>query len=50
MTSEFTEQFAKAEGTAFVSGNAVGKPEGFMTNSSVSSVDTGSNTSYTDVA
>ena len=29
MQSEFAEQFAKAEGTAFVSGNAVGKPEGF---------------------
>jgi len=30
MQSEFAEQFAKAEGTAFVSGNAVGKPQGFM--------------------
>ena len=47
MQSEFATQFAKAEGTAFVSGNAVGKPEGFMTNSSVSSVDTGSNTAIT---
>ncbi len=44
MQSEFAEQFAKAEGTAFVSGNAVGKPEGFMTNSDVASVDSGSNT------
>jgi len=35
MTSEFTEQFAKAEGGAFVSGNSVGKPEGIVTNSSV---------------
>lgn len=35
MTSEFTEQFAKAEGNAFVSGNSVGKPEGIVTNSSV---------------
>lgn len=35
MSGEFAEQFAKAEGTAFVSGNSVGKPEGFMTNSSV---------------
>ena len=35
MQSEFSEQFAKAEGAAFVSGNAVGKPEGFMTNSDV---------------
>jgi len=35
MQSEFAEQFAKAEGTAFVTGDAVGKPEGFMTNGSV---------------
>ena len=35
MQSEFAEQFAKAEGTAFVSGNSVGKPEGLLTNSSV---------------
>lgn len=47
MQSEFAEQFAKAEGAAFVSGNAVGKPEGFMTNSSVSSIDSGSNTAIT---
>jgi len=44
MQSEFSTQFAKAEGTAFVSGNAVGKPEGFMTNSSVSSVNSGNGT------
>jgi HK97 family phage major capsid protein len=35
MTQEFTEQFAKAEGNAFVSGSSVGKPEGIVTNSSV---------------
>jgi HK97 family phage major capsid protein len=35
MTQEFTEQFAKAEGNAFVTGNSVGKPEGIVTNSSV---------------
>ncbi len=35
MSTEFAEQFAKAEGTAFVSGNAVGKPEGIMTNGDV---------------
>lgn len=35
MQSEFAEQFAKAEGAAFVSGDAVGKPEGILTNSSV---------------
>jgi len=41
MQSEFSEQFAKAEGAAFVSGDMVGKPEGFMTNSNVSSVNSG---------
>ena len=41
MQSEFSEQFAKAEGSAFVSGDMVGKPEGFMTNSNVSSVNSG---------
>lgn len=41
MQSEFTEQMAKAEGAAFVSGNAVGKPEGFMTNSDVAEVNSG---------
>lgn len=35
MTQEFTEQFAKAEGGAFVTGNSVGKPEGIVTNTSV---------------
>lgn len=47
MQSEFAEQFAKAEGTAFVSGNAVGKPEGFMTNSSVSEVVSGAGAALT---
>jgi HK97 family phage major capsid protein len=41
MQSEFSEQFAKAEGAAFVVGDMVGKPEGFMTNTSVSSVNSG---------
>jgi len=31
MNSEFTEQFAKAEGAAFVSGTAVGQPQGILT-------------------
>jgi HK97 family phage major capsid protein len=44
MQSEFSTQFAKAEGAAFVSGNAVGKPEGFMTNSDVSEVNSGNGT------
>ena len=41
MQSEFVEQFAKAEGAAFVSGNAIGKPEGFMSNSNVAEVVSG---------
>ena len=47
MQSEFAEQFAKAEGSAFVSGNAVGKPEGFMTNSSVGEAVSGSASALT---
>ena len=47
MQSEFAEQFAKAEGTAFVSGDAVGKPEGLLTNSNVSSVNSGNGTALT---
>jgi len=42
MQSEFAEQMAKAEGAAFVSGDAVGKPEGFMTNGDVGEVVSGS--------
>jgi len=37
LTSEFAEQFAKAEATAFVTGDSVSKPEGFTVNSSVNS-------------
>jgi HK97 family phage major capsid protein len=47
MQSEFATQFAKAEGTAFVSGDSVGKPEGILTNSSVSSVNSGNGTALT---
>ena len=47
MQAEFAEQFAKAEGTAFVSGDAVGKPEGFSTNSSVASVNSGAASALT---
>lgn len=32
----FAEQFGKTEGAAFISGDAVGKPEGLLTNGSVS--------------
>lgn len=35
MNGEFVEQFAKAEGNAFVSGNSVGRPQGILSNSSV---------------
>ena len=47
MQSEFAEQFAKAEGTAFVTGNGVGKPEGFMTNGDVGEVVSGHATTVT---
>ena len=49
MSTEFAEQFAKAEGTAFCTGNSVGKPEGIVTNSDVS-VTTSTTTSATFVA
>jgi len=38
MNAEFVEQFAKAEGTAFVSGNGVGKPQGLLENANVNNV------------
>lgn len=47
MQSEFAEQFAKAEGAAFVSGDAVGKPEGLLTNSSVGQAVSGSASALT---
>ena len=47
MSLEFGEQFAKAEGSAFVSGNSVGKPEGFLTNSSVATVNSGAGAALT---
>jgi len=47
MQSEFAEQFAKAEGSAFVSGDAVGKPEGILTNSSVGEAVSGNGTALT---
>jgi len=47
MQQEFAERFALAEGTAFVTGDAVGKPEGFMTNSSVGQVVSGNATAIT---
>ena len=35
MQEEFSTQFAKNEGNAFISGNSVGKPEGVLTNGDV---------------
>jgi HK97 family phage major capsid protein len=35
LRDEFAEQFGVAEGTALVSGSAVGRPEGFLTNAAV---------------
>ncbi len=45
---EFSERFALAEGTAFVSGNAVSKPEGFMTNGDVGEDTSGSASTIAD--
>ena len=41
LNAEFSEQFGVAEGAGFVSGNAVGKPEGFLANTSVAHVPSG---------
>lgn len=35
IAQEFAEQFGLAEGTAFLTGNGIGKPEGLLTNASV---------------
>lgn len=47
LAAEFAEQFAVAEATAFVSGNAVGKPEGLLTNASVSETVSGAASAIT---
>lgn len=46
---EATEQFAVAEGAAFVSGNGVGKPEGFLVAAGVQSTNSGSAATIADV-
>lgn len=46
---EATEQFAVAEGAAFVSGNGVGKPEGFLVAAGVSGNNSGSAATIADV-
>jgi HK97 family phage major capsid protein len=45
---EATEQFAVAEGAAFVSGNGVGKPEGFLVASGVSGNNSGTAATIAD--
>ena len=47
MQSEFATQFAKAEGNSFILGDAIGKPEGVITNSSVGTTNSGSGTLLT---
>ena len=47
MQSEFATQFAKAEGNSFILGDAIGKPEGVITNSSVGTTNSGSGTALT---
>jgi HK97 family phage major capsid protein len=46
---EFTEQFGVAEGAAFVAGNAVKKPEGFLTNTNVTKLPTLVNDAFSAV-
>lgn len=41
LSSEFTDQFALAEGTAIIDGTANGQPEGIMTNAAVAQAVTG---------
>jgi HK97 family phage major capsid protein len=48
LQSEFSEQFAVAEGTAFVTGNGVGKPEGILQNAEVLSTVSGSASTIAD--
>ncbi len=48
ISEEATEQFAVAEGAAFVSGNGVGKPEGYMANGSVAETNSGSSATIAD--
>jgi HK97 family phage major capsid protein len=48
ISTESSEQFAVAEGLAFVSGNAVGKPEGILTNADVSETVSGAATTIAD--
>ena len=48
MSTEFGEQFAKAEGTAFISGNSVGRPQGFTdTTAGVGTTNSGNGSALT---
>jgi len=50
LSMEFAERFALAEGTAFVTGNAVGRPEGILDNTDIAETVSGSASTiaYTD--
>lgn len=48
ISSESSTQFAVAEGAAFVNGNGVGKPEGFMFNADVGQTNSGSAATIAD--
>lgn len=43
LAMEFADQFGKAEGTAFISGNGVGRPEGFLSHASLGTINTATN-------
>lgn len=47
LVEEFGRAFAELEGTAFISGDGFGKPEGVMTNTSIPHIPTGSGTLLT---
>ena len=47
MQQEFATQFAKQEGNSFVVGDAIGKPQGVITNANVATVASGSGTLLT---
>lgn len=47
ISGEFAEQFGVAEGTAIVTGNGVGKPYGFMSDSNVGTTNSGVSTAVT---
>lgn len=47
LRGEASEQFAVSEGTAVVTGNGVGKPEGFLANANVATTNSGAATAIT---